>query len=152
MPDSGHYRARQLYPILGNCELCDTPALDRHHKDGNEYNNSRSNLMFSCRRHHMEVDGRLGVFMSHKAKPKAKVIKSCIICGRFYFPLRKGRCHACNEYWRRNGKERPLICVDCGRKLPAEDRHERCRECKRKRQLKMQAAYQRRRRAKLRAK
>lgn len=30
----------------------------------------------------------------------------CLICKRRYSPLRKGRCHACNEYWRRHGIER----------------------------------------------
>jgi hypothetical protein len=31
---------------------------------------------------------------------------NCKICRGLYFPMRKGRCHKCNEYYRRNGVER----------------------------------------------
>src|SRR5229473_2134275 len=30
----------------------------------------------------------------------------CIICQKKYKPLRRGRCHACNEFYRRRGIER----------------------------------------------
>src|SRR5262249_14914340 len=33
--------------------------------------------------------------------------KLCSNCGQLAKPLRKGRCHNCNEYWRRFGVERP---------------------------------------------
>lgn len=48
---------------------------------------------------------------------------TCDICGRAE-QLRKGRCHRCNEYFRRNNRERPMVdlvvrlpqpCENCGR-------------------------------------
>ncbi len=38
---------------------------------------------------------------------RVKPAKPCSNCSIPSKPLRKGRCHACNEYLRRNGKERP---------------------------------------------
>lgn len=33
--------------------------------------------------------------------------RPCMVCDVPYKPLRRGRCHSCNEYWRRHGAERP---------------------------------------------
>lgn len=52
-------RARTRHPELGICVMCDKPARDRHHIDGDVYNNEESNIMMLCRRDHMVVDGRL---------------------------------------------------------------------------------------------
>lgn len=58
---TGHRRAQVRYPILGVCEQCgEKPAFDRHHKNGDVFDNTRSNLAFLCRRCHMSIDGRLG--------------------------------------------------------------------------------------------
>ena len=56
-------RGIRLYPELGKCELCDSKATDRHHKDRNTGNNERSNVQFLCRRCHMTVDGRMRLFV-----------------------------------------------------------------------------------------
>lgn len=37
----------------------------------------------------------------------AKQPQECMICGIATKSIRKRRCHACNEYWRRNAEERP---------------------------------------------
>ena len=56
--DAAWDRAQRRYS-LGKCERCEKPAQDRHHIDGNIRNNDTSNIARLCRRHHMEVDGRL---------------------------------------------------------------------------------------------
>lgn len=90
----GHYKAKKLYP-LGNCEICGARAVDRHHRDGNPENNAPQNIERLCRRCHMVADGRL---MDIPPLP-------CVVCGREVRPLRKGRCHRCNEYWRKKDFE-----------------------------------------------
>lgn len=51
--------ARYWFPLADTCERCDTsPAVDRHHIDGDPLNNVPSNIQSLCRRCHMEVDGR----------------------------------------------------------------------------------------------
>lgn len=102
---SGRMRARKNYRQLGTCERCGTPATDRHHRNGNTLDNSQENIAHLCRRCHMIVDGRLDRFRAINPPPKAP--KPCAVCGRPSKPLRKGRCHACNEYFRRNEVDRP---------------------------------------------
>ncbi len=101
---TGHWRARQKYPVIGNCERCvEKPATDRHHKDGNTLNNDRSNVAFLCRKCHMEEDGRMET-LNNLPRPK-HAPKPCANCGGLTHALRKRRCHKCNEYFRRNGIE-----------------------------------------------
>lgn len=105
---SGRLRARRQYAI-GPCERCGKPGLDRHHKDGNTKNNDPINVEILCRRCHMEVDGRLDEFVKsgQLAVEKSRVAKKyCVNCGVLYKPLRKGRCNACNAYFRSHGAER----------------------------------------------
>ena len=54
---TGRMRAIRWYS-LQPCEVCGEKA-ERHHKDGNALNNEPSNIAFRCRKHHMEIDGRL---------------------------------------------------------------------------------------------
>jgi len=56
---SGNKRAQILYPVLGECELCDKLAIDRHHKDSNRLNNDPSNVQFLCRSDHMKEEQKL---------------------------------------------------------------------------------------------
>lgn len=99
-------RARKLYR-LGMCQRCKkTRATDRHHKDGDTGNNTPSNIAKLCRRCHMIEDGRLDGLAAARAKRNLpKKAKPCAICGTPSKPLRKGRCHRCNEYFRRNAVE-----------------------------------------------
>lgn len=103
-------RAQRMYKLDNAlCECCSqVPATDRHHKDDDTGNNERNNLMFLCRRCHMTVDGRLEAFINAPDR-SPRPPKPCTNCGRPSKPLRKGRCHTCNEYLRRNGVERPYI-------------------------------------------
>jgi hypothetical protein len=48
--------------LLGKCEFCDEPAIDRHHFDDNPLNNTDNNIVPLCRRCHMTMDGRLEQF------------------------------------------------------------------------------------------
>lgn len=100
-------RAQRIYP-LGICQNCGKPATERHHIDRDTGNNQSSNILILCRRCHMQMDGRLTEFLSHRID-NSKPPEPCKNCGRLSKPLRKGLCHSCNEYQRRNGKPRPYI-------------------------------------------
>lgn len=73
---AGRCRAERLYPSKP-CELCGKVKTDRHHKDGNTANNNRENIMFLCRKCHINLDGRL----VKQAKTRNKAIGE--------------RCHTC---------------------------------------------------------
>jgi hypothetical protein len=107
----GHAEARRLWPSpLGCCEYlgCERPARDRHHVDGDPAHNVRANVAFLCRRHHMEVDGRLAaVRASAPTLVPPQDAKRCENCGRPYKPLRCARCQPCAVYRRKFGRERP---------------------------------------------
>ena len=102
---TGNMRARRIYAgPLGPCVLCSKPARDRHHKDGDTFNNAPTNVVGLCRRCHMLIDGRLRAFRERAMAPRTiKPPQPCIVCGELRKPLRRGRCHACNEYYRRHG-------------------------------------------------
>jgi hypothetical protein len=46
--------------------------------------------------------------------------RTCAHCGRPTPTLERGQCHTCAQYWRRTGRERPLVprpprlCQTCG--------------------------------------
>lgn len=107
--EAGRARARRLYPNLGTCAKCRAPASDRHHIDGDTFNNRRSNIEFLCRSCHMREDGRLeslrfaAMRFWHNRKPPR-----CSNCGLPARPARRGRCGTCSKYWYdHGGKERP---------------------------------------------
>ena len=126
-PKTKRKRAYKLY-AMGPCVVCGAPGRDRHHKDEDTGNNTPDNIAILCRRCHMKIDGRLDALrtLEHPSQPP----KPCNNCQRLLKPLRRGRCHACNEYWRRHGVERPFVenghtekaqarretpCLRCGR-------------------------------------
>jgi len=131
--ENGHRTARRLYPKLGKCENenCPNKAVERHHINGNTFDNIRSNVLFLCRRCHMKLDGRLEKFVSTSTSKRGpQPPKPCVNCGKETNRLWHGHCHTCNEYQRRNGIERPyrvdgrvektlhlheLPCKRCGR-------------------------------------
>ena len=55
----GRSRAQRMYPVIGNCKICNNKKSERHHIDGNTSNNEPSNIEIICRKCHMELDGRL---------------------------------------------------------------------------------------------
>lgn len=106
--DSGRARARRRYKSIGDCENCGlVKATERHHKDANPLNNERSNIQKLCRRCHMTIDGRIErvriMCKNFPKKPRSE--GPCCVCTEQRWPLRKGRCHRCNEFLRRNGFE-----------------------------------------------
>ena len=54
----GRQRAERWFE-LKPCEICGNTKSERHHKDGNAKNNDISNIMFICRKHQQEIDGRM---------------------------------------------------------------------------------------------
>jgi len=96
-------RAQKAF-ALTKCESCDAQATDRHHIDGDTGNNVRANIAILCRRCHMIADGRLDAFK--RAQRAAMPPRQCVVCSRDTTRTWKGRCHACNEYFRRNARDR----------------------------------------------
>ena len=126
-------RARSWFATPPECQKCgEKKKIERYHKDSNPGNNSIENIAFLCRRCHMDADGRLELFSKFPQLNAPLLIKDpqpCIICHVPSKPLRRGRCHACNEYYRRNGHDRKKsthdlkhqsqkcsICGKCGHK------------------------------------
>lgn len=101
-----HNRARRLVP-LRSCDECGAPGRDRHHIDGNPFNNVLANIAVLCRRCHMEADGRMARFVEAAGGRITKPLpaKPCAVCKRQYKPLRKGRCSRCDRHWRMHGSE-----------------------------------------------
>lgn len=158
----GQQLAHELYPDMDNCEMCDKPAYDIHHKDKNRLNNNRSNVMFLCRKHHMEIDGRLEILKQNgiiSGKLQKVGLRPCVNCRIPAYPLRKGRCHACNEYYRRNNKERVVLqsgdtitklCPICGEYFILDNiRTTYCKPCYKERKRERHMLYERERRANL---
>ena len=77
--NTGRQRAIRMYSSR-QCIICGKPG-ERHHKDGNTLNNNPDNVVFLCRSHHMEADGRLATLIStNKNNPqKAKLDKRDVI-------------------------------------------------------------------------
>jgi len=69
--DIARYRAVRWYK-LEKCGNCNEEAIDRHHIDGNLYNNERSNIKMLCRRCHMIIDGRFEKLIN-TAKSQSKI-------------------------------------------------------------------------------
>jgi 5-methylcytosine-specific restriction endonuclease McrA len=93
---------------LGPCSKCGAPGTDRHHADRDLDNINFDNIEILCRSCHMAVDGRAQrLAEAGRKKIGTKTLKQCVNCGELKNPLRKGLCHRCNEYQRRNNSDRP---------------------------------------------
>ena len=103
--NSSRRQAQKRFPILGECQDgCGKPAIERHHIDGNPFNNDASNIKFLCRRCHMKEDGRL-------SKP-IRTLRPCINCGEKTLVLSRQRCHACYNYLWRTGNDRQVNVLE----------------------------------------
>lgn len=68
---SGNKAAQRMIPRLEKCSMCDkTTGLQRHHKDGNTFNNNADNIAVLCRKHHNE----------ESTKMRAKAGKAAHVC------------------------------------------------------------------------
>jgi len=98
---------RRLRQEVGKCEICgyddEIRILTIHHKDGNQNNNERSNLLLCCPNCHSLEHLKSGapsppiVYFGSKKKFKKK---TCAFCGREFTPLTVGRmksrfCYDC---------------------------------------------------------
>ena len=99
-------RAQQKF-TLGECVSCGNAATDRHHKDGDPGNNDSSNIQILCRRCHMNVDGRLDKLKKLIRRGNPRKYTHCIVCGKEYYPTRKGKCGSCYMYFKAHGHEKP---------------------------------------------
>lgn len=102
----GHKRARRLYRELGDCERCgEVPARDRHHRDGDPFNNDRGNVAFLCRRCHQIEDGRFELLRTIALR-QAQAQTERTHCPRghaydeentYITPAGERRCRACRR-------------------------------------------------------
>lgn len=102
-PATGRAHAVTQFDISGeSCEWlgCLDQAVDRHHRDGDTFNNARENIALLCRLHHQVEHGRR---LEHGAGPQ----QPCVVCGHVYAPLRIGRCGRCDAHYHRWGCEFP---------------------------------------------
>lgn len=143
----GRKRARNRFRLPAICDNClSLPAKDRHHKDGNPLNNQRTNISFLCRKCHMQEDGRLAILVAGAAREPLPP-RPCSNCGSLVTRLWHGTCHACNEYSRRHGVQRPVrrMC-ECGKEISFTI-SERCADCQLIRRRALHAVAERARRA-----
>lgn len=120
---SKRQRARAYTRHRKQCERCKLrKGLDTVYKDGNKDNLEPSNIVLYCRRCRMELDGTLDIFKNAQLRKK---FRPCKVCGKETNRFWYDRCHACNEFWRRNGYERTekdlhpknTICSVCSQKV-----------------------------------
>ena len=88
-----------------SCQRCGARAMvDGHHEDYSK----PLDITWLCRRCHMIVDGRMaGLHKPSNYDGRRTSPTPCSNCQRPSKPLRRGLCHVCNEYARRQGKPRP---------------------------------------------
>ena len=98
-PNAGRRRAQRWFPLPALCEECgEAPAVERHHRDGDTFNNTPANVAALCRTCHMRLDGRLEAFrLQAMTRDKTQPPKPCSECGRLYKPLRRGLCARCYD-------------------------------------------------------
>ena len=59
-PRAGRMQAKAAFPIEGLCRRCEqVPARDRHHQDGDVFNNTPENILLVCRRCHLELEEKV---------------------------------------------------------------------------------------------
>lgn len=66
---AGRQRARRWFAHKP-CQICGAEKSERHHVDANPLNNTPENIMFLCRRHHMQIDGRLDKIITRNRASK----------------------------------------------------------------------------------
>lgn len=106
-----HSKCQRMYPVLGMCERvpCQSEAPERHHVDGDTTNNTRHNVEFLCYGCHKLVHGDIAT--GRWRPPQRQPAKPCRNCTKLAKPTWYGRCHTCNQYFRRTGTERPIRLV-----------------------------------------
>lgn len=110
---SKQQRARAYTRYKKKCDRCGlSKGVDTIFLDGNKDNLEQSNLALYCRRCRMEKDGTLNIFKEIKHQKKDP--RPCKICNNLSTVFWHGRCHTCQEFFRRNSFER-------NEKLPKKD-------------------------------
>lgn len=104
-------RSRAANPPIGERRCaCGAPGYDRHHIDGDTGNNTPENLRVTCRTCHMLEDGRLErlkALARINGERMRKPPRPCVNCRTIAKRMMShGRCHACDMFWRRTGRER----------------------------------------------
>jgi hypothetical protein len=112
-PQTGRARALKLYPRIGPCVRCGNPKSERHHSDGNTFNNESGNIIVLCRRCHMTEDGRIEKLkqITLTAQPKASLIASILKMSQTHC----GKGHELSGENLRLDRDGHRACVTCDR-------------------------------------
>lgn len=99
---AGNQRARKIFRDQTPVCACGLPAIDRHHRDGNPLNNDSTNVVWRCRRCHMEEDGRLDAMRERNTSGRRHPDHFCEGCGAKFKPngqstLQLRWCAACRR-------------------------------------------------------
>jgi len=114
MGTAGHSWAQRHYPLEGvACVDCGVAARERHHVDGNSFNNAPENVAFLCTSCHRKRDGRVGglpqVWEQDRARAHCARGHEYTPANTYWF-LQRGyalrRCRACNSQKQREYRAR----------------------------------------------
>lgn len=126
------YKRKEIYDSAwrDNCSICNNKTDVLHHKDFNNKNDNKDNLMPLCSNCHYKI---------HKSHLEEISVKKCKSCGRSFEEFKShlikiGLCFGCKAFseGRTNGKKifYPKNCIDCGVLTVKKERIKgRCRKC-----------------------
>lgn len=114
MGDIGRQRALRRYPKPHDCPCsrCGLPGMDRHHRNGNTFDNEPENIAWLCRKCHMAEDGRAKAFGALGAAKRIIPNRDCISCGENFRPIRDDRKH-CSRDCRSKTEAADNPCKTC---------------------------------------
>jgi hypothetical protein len=84
---TGYQRARRAFPLAGlPCDRCGAPAAERHHVDGDVFNNTPANVQRLCTPCHHLAHQRTHCLRGHPFTPENTILspghRECRICKR----------------------------------------------------------------------
>lgn len=117
---AGRCRALRRYAPQP-CTSCGDKIADRHHIDGNTANNEASNIVFLCRKCHMECDGRLAQFRDSAIRRIAQTTEAAAQEKRSRTKCKRGHLLSGDNVYHNNGRR---VCKAC-RKIHKKNHRER---------------------------
>jgi hypothetical protein len=89
--------AARAYPVLGDCQSCGArPARERHHRDGNEWNQAPENVALLCATCHRQTHLLTHCLRGHEFTPENTYtspggVRFCRACKRLRDRLSRRR-------------------------------------------------------------
>ena len=116
------------------CQVCGGQPIEWHHDDHPKHPNARVSSLRTqgasirriqkemdrciplCRRHHMEIDGRLDNLIANHPRKRGDIITvpvPCSCCNRPTKPLRNGMCVTCDNHHSGRRLRKTASCSGC---------------------------------------